>query len=400
MIRSIDEARIQKTSNGLAWTEGRSCCQKIEENHWSDDGKYDYRLNSIRARSISLERLEPSTFADLPNEIYREIFDYLSAFDILQSFDGLNQRLNAVLGDVPMKLRFDHLNKTAYQRVLKQIVPKVIQQTVALDLGQSSKIQYGYRSSIEPENLIDLFTQSFDFSLFVNLRCLSLTSPRLHQLEAVLRILPRLETLRSFRLLEQNYYGSHQENVCRLTLANNRYCPLSSHQRLTHVSIEVSPRFKTIALLQQYLTNQVSLKHLDVTIRCAPFFYPDVLRHLPYDVLARLVPQMNYCRLDIATGPATAVFDLIRCFPQISHLSVSTVWQAYANGCQWAELLAQMPSLVDLDLDLQLDPSSSERELQTFQTKFWFDRRWLIQYRKSISPSVPCRFVHRTSSSR
>lgn len=351
--------------------------------------------NSGGARSISLERLEPSTFADLPNEIYRDIFDYLSAFDILQSFDGLNHRLNAVMGDVPMKLRFDHLNKNAYQRVLKQIVPKLIQQTVAIDLGQPPKIKYGSWSSTDPEQLIDLFTQSFDFRQFGNLRCLSLTSPRLHQLEAVLRILPQLETLQSFRLLELNYYGSQNETICQLTLANNRQGPLSSSQRLTHVSIEISPPFKTIPLLQQHLTNRISLEHLHVTIRCALFFYPDVLRNFQYEALARLVPQMNYCRLDMAVGPATAVLDLIGRFPHITHLSVRTVWQAYANGHQWAELLAQMPSLVDLDLDIQLDPSRADQELQTFQSKFWSDRRWLVQYRKSMYPSVPCRFVHR-----
>ena len=354
-------------------------------------------MHSCGARSISFERLEPSTFADLPNEIYRDIFDYLSAFDILQSFDGLNQRLNAVIGDVPVKLRFDHLNKNAYQRVLKQIVPKLIQQTVAIDLGQPPKITYGSWSSTDPERLIDLFTQSFDFRQFANLRCLSLASPRLHQLEAILRILPQLETLRSFRLLELSYYGSQNETICHLTLANNRHGSLSSSQRLTHVSIEISPPFKTIALLQQHLTNRISLEHLHITVRCALFFYPDALRSFQYEALAGLVPQMNYCRLNMAVGPATAALDLIGRFPQITHLSARTVWQAYANGHQWAELLARMPSIVDLDLDIQLDQSSADQELQTFQSKFWSDRPSIVQYRKSMYPCVPCRFVYRTT---
>jgi len=74
------------------------------------------------------QSLNMINFQDLPNEIYREIFDYLCPLNIIHSFYGLNYRLNQLIENISMKLNFKNLNKNEYKRVLKQIIPKITQQ--------------------------------------------------------------------------------------------------------------------------------------------------------------------------------------------------------------------------------------------------------------------------------
>jgi hypothetical protein len=333
-----------------------------------------------------------TNFHDLPNEIYCEIFDYLCPLNIINSFSGLNHRLNGIIGSISMKLNFKNLNKNQYKRVLKQIVPKIISQTTAIEFGQASKINHCF----SPEVLIDLFTQSFNLTQFSNLRFLSLTSPNFQQLESLFSIIPNLLSLQSLRLLEHDYCGSQNETICKLILANNQ--PKSNH--LSHVFIETSPPFKTLLLLQKHFLNKISFNYLQLNIRCALFFYPHSLTHLECDSLSGLVSNMTYLKIDILLGTSIPAFNLIQRFPQINHLSIKTISQAYANGYQWAELLAQMPNIIKLDLHIHLDASKSDQELPTFQTKFWLQRQWIVQCIKKHPNLSECQIIHRDTKIR
>jgi hypothetical protein len=343
------------------------------------------------------QSLNMINFQDLPNEIYREIFDYLCPLNIIHSFYGLNYRLNQLIENISMKLNFKNLNKNEYKRVLKQIIPKITQQIVAIELGQSSKINHCFSSSsFNPEFRIDLFIQSYNLTQFSNLCFLSFTSYNLKQLESLFLIIPNMLSLRSLRLLEQDYSYSQNETVCKLVLANNNHYSIKQTNQFTHIFIETSPPFKTLILLYKHFINKISFNYLQINIRCALFFYPQSLTHLDYDGLSRLITNMNYFKIDIIFGTYTIAFDLIRRFPQIQYLSVKTISQAYANGYQWAELLAQMPNLIKLDLNIHLDSDKTDQEFQTFQTKFWLERKWFVQCRKTHLNSSECKIIHRS----
>ena len=341
-----------------------------------------------------------TSLAELPNEIYREIFDYLSSLDIIHSFSQLNYRLNAVIETTPMKLHFDHLNKQKYQRVLKHVVPTMIDRTVAIQLGQPSKTSSTCVPTMDPEYLIDLFSQSFHLTQFEHLRFLSLTSPSFHQLDSLLPLIPHLKSLRSFRLLESHESHSQHETIGQLVLANRH--PLSSRptSRLTHVYIAASPPFRTLTLLLKHWLDRVSLDYLHLTIRCAFFFFSQALVHLPCEALSRLVPNMTYFGIDMRLGTFTAAFDLIRRFSPADHLSIKTALPAYANGHHWADLFSQMPKLVDLDLDIHVDSARFDQELETFQTEFWFERQWIVQSERSKIGASSRRLTRRSVSFR
>jgi len=348
----------------------------------------------INCKSNQLSNV--TNFHDLPNEIYQEIFDYLCPLNIMHSFYGLNHRLNRLIKTIPIKLNFKNLNKNEYKRVLKQIVPKITQQIVGIELGQSSKVNHCFSSSFNSEFLIDLFIQSFNFTQFSNLRFLSITSLNLTQLESLFLVIPNMLSLRSLRLLEKDYYDSQNETVCKLVLANNHYYSIDKTNHLTHIFIETNPPFKTLTLLHKHFINKISFNYLQINIRCALFFYPHSLTHIDYDGLSRLISNMNYFKINIHFGTYIPVFDLIQRFPQIQYLSVKTISQAYANGYQWAELLAQMPNIIKLDLNIDLDSYKSDQELQTFQTKFWLERQWFVQCKKPHLNSSECKIIHRS----
>jgi hypothetical protein len=171
---------------------------------------------------------------------------------------------------------------------------------------------------------------------------------------------------------------------------------MNKTNHLTHIFLETSPPFKTLTLLYKYFINKISFNYLQINIRCALFFYPHALTYIDYDGLSRLITKMNYFKIDVICGTSSPAFDLIRRFPQIEYLSVKTVSKAYANGYQWADLLAQMPNLIKLDLNIQLDSSKSDQELETFQTKFWFERQWFVQCRKTHLNSLECKLIYRS----
>ena len=363
-------------------------CSKI--NFHNDLSYYQKRqLDSSGKRNVRVKRIKivnDSNFDHLPNEIYREVFDYLCPLNIIQSFYGLNHRLDRLITNLPMKFNFQNLNKIQYKRILKQILPKLIEQIVSIEFGPSSC----FSSLFNSEARIDLFLQSFHFTQFSNLRCLSLTSPSLNQLESLLSLLPKLSSLRSLYLLEEDFPGSQNETVCKLTLAN--HSPIKTNH-LSHLFIQTSPPFKTLILLYKHLINKISLDYLQINIRCALFFYPDCLTHLNYDGLSRLITNMNSFKIDMICGTYKPAFDLIQLFPKIEYLSIKTNSQAYANGYQWAELLAQLSNLIKIDLNIELDSEKFDQEYPTFQTKFWFEQKWFVHYRKT---PWKCQLIHRS----
>lgn len=328
-----------------------------------------------------LELLDQSSsvtrFHDLPNEIYLEIFDYLPSLDIINSFHGLNYRLNGITQNIPMKLNFTQLNKTQYKYTLKSIVPKLVEQTRSIELGRSSKLT-SFVSSLNSEYFIDLYFQSFNLTQFTNLRYLTLYSSPYDQLEKLLLILPQMSLLCSLRLLE-NYSSMSNEPVCKVMLANNSRYSVNKTNNGKHILIDTSPPFRILHLIQRNLTNKMFFDSIQINVHCNLFFHQDILSRINWDGPSNLVSDMTYLKVNIQFGSYVQLFNLIRYFPKIHHLSVKTTSEAYANGSQWSELLAQMPNINKLDFKINLDSYESDQELKTFQTKFWLEQQWIVQ---------------------
>ena len=60
----------------------------------------------------------------LPTEILFEIFDYLTAFDILRAFINLNQRINGVIGGYSFQLDCQRISRSKFDFICRHIQPE------------------------------------------------------------------------------------------------------------------------------------------------------------------------------------------------------------------------------------------------------------------------------------
>ncbi len=62
----------------------------------------------------------------LPTEIWFEIFDYLTTFDIFHGFIQLNQRINDVVSLYPLKLDFQRITRSQFDLICRFLQPKQV----------------------------------------------------------------------------------------------------------------------------------------------------------------------------------------------------------------------------------------------------------------------------------
>ncbi|CAF1309173.1 unnamed protein product, partial [Adineta steineri] len=58
-------------------------------------------------------------FESIPNEIFIEIFEFLSIFDIFYSFNQLNDHFNELIRTIPLHLNFKYIRKSTFDRFCK-----------------------------------------------------------------------------------------------------------------------------------------------------------------------------------------------------------------------------------------------------------------------------------------
>ena len=69
----------------------------------------------------------------LSTEIFFEIFDYLTPFEIFRAFINLNHRLNGILGLYPMCLDFQHLSRRKFDFICRYLQPAQVLAIVLSD---------------------------------------------------------------------------------------------------------------------------------------------------------------------------------------------------------------------------------------------------------------------------
>lgn len=67
-----------------------------------------------------------STFEYLPVEIFYEVFDFLSVYDILRSFTKLTKRIDDIVGSYPLELDFKEISRTKFDFICRRIQPKQV----------------------------------------------------------------------------------------------------------------------------------------------------------------------------------------------------------------------------------------------------------------------------------
>lgn len=113
-----------------------------------------------------------TSFNDLSNELFLEIFDYLDVFDLFRTFQNLNQRLNSLIIDRRIIFQANLLmgNDEQLSMYKNMILPKVGQYLRHLTITD----EYGYFESL------------FNSMIFRDLLSVRLYQIKLHQLRSIL----------------------------------------------------------------------------------------------------------------------------------------------------------------------------------------------------------------------
>ncbi|CAF1295967.1 unnamed protein product [Rotaria magnacalcarata] len=73
----------------------------------------------------------------LPNELTIECFEYFYIFHLFYSFNGLNDRFNKLIRNIPIHVSFDHVCKSTFDHFCKQLLSnsEIKQQIYSLHLS-------------------------------------------------------------------------------------------------------------------------------------------------------------------------------------------------------------------------------------------------------------------------
>ncbi|CAF1474236.1 unnamed protein product [Adineta steineri] len=195
-------------------------------------------------------------FDDLTNEIYYEIFDYLTYNDIIKSFSNLNNRFKQIIGNYPHNINLE----------IDKNIPRFIR---SLKITLNSQL--------------DLFN-SLKTNQFLSLRSITISNLRYNEINHILNIIPSIQ-------LEYIYIGicvndqkedfskilsSLQIQILKLTQYRLKSCRFKDQfsvpiqdlpekfPQLEHLQIKSCKNF---SYLSQILNRTTKIRSIDVSIR-------------------------------------------------------------------------------------------------------------------------------------
>jgi hypothetical protein len=209
-------------------------------------------------------------FEFLPNEILIECFEYLNAFEIFYSLDGLNDRFTQLILTIPLYLNFQHVRKSTFDQFCTQMKlhPEIKNQIYSLHLSDEDSC-----------GQTEVFLSLFSINEFLHLRSLTLVHLADSNIEKLKTKLPLLSELRTFHIIQ----------------------PGNREMELLPVVPMTKLRILSIPQLSPFLTrdNQMlSIRSLTVST-CSLVDLIKILKYIP--MLKYLQIQLSYTR----SGPKT-----------------------------------------------------------------------------------------------
>ncbi|UJR11210.1 hypothetical protein I4U23_015391 [Adineta vaga] len=286
-------------------------------------------------------------FDRFPNELLYEVFEYLTIYDILYAFQGINKRINKLLNNYDKyNLNFQSWPKSKFDFVRQSISPEQIQSLILSDTNDTVR-------------QIHLFFRSFYIRRCINLKLLTLNE--ISELDWIkiarkLHYLPKLTSL--------SIQSSHQLS------------PITTELPLKYLTLGLCP----VRNLHQWLVHTPMLRKIEVQLFAEVSNTGDIFSMNPMD--------LNICQLILKLPEKSNVtFDeLDTLFACMSKLEVLTVCAKkgfrLVNGDRWENLIRRhLPSLKYFHFKIHpsLDSVNTIQLFAPFQTSFWSDQhQWFI----------------------
>ena len=115
----------------------------------------------------------------LPNEIFMNVFRYLSTADLFGAFDGLNSRYCLLLREHYRKsgLDFEGISRSNFENICKRYLPQLVDQIPSIRLNNEETT---------PGQIDQFYRHGFRLDQFIYLKCLSVNHLRSEELSCKL----------------------------------------------------------------------------------------------------------------------------------------------------------------------------------------------------------------------
>jgi hypothetical protein len=336
----------------------------------------------------------------MPDEIFLEIFDYISGYDLISSFYNLNQRFNSIIHGIHFDLDLSYVQQKTFLYICHYILPNFSQQIHSIKLSNKRTIDG-----------INYYLEQIKSHQQEQVKSLVLIEPTLEQFIKLISFFPFLKTLiiqtTDYFVIPIEYI-SESLRICRIS--NCQFDLLSSNisEKIYFIE-ELNIKMSDINNLFILLSSMIYLKRL--TCHISEDFSP---------INSTITSQrsllfLNYLKLNICSISFKYIENLLDLCPNLSSFIYT-----YTTGIEssndnehidyerWEILfLEKLKYLKTFDLHISLN-IDAQRDLifitKKFQElKFFSQNHIRIIYEitsyKHILCTIPLMKSHLTNSS-
>ncbi|CAF1163175.1 unnamed protein product [Rotaria sordida] len=271
-----------------------------------------------------------------PNELFIELFAYISPYDLYNTFSNLNFRFNSII-DSLRNLHF----------ILEE------------DWDNKEHTIPFFASHIS--NLIIKHDEPIDFSCYSNIRSLKLSMPTENQCNAIQPyLLPNLEHL----YISNLFFSNNSKQLCRFI-----FSPLFSRLRTCHID--------RMTFNDYHSYSSLSLQQLTVS--------PCTWKSNMYRQIFKACPNLTYLRIIRLRNISFKLsFNFICSHTSLRHLHI----HFYSIGHEWYShidwLLANIPNLENLTLLIDQNETNMEFPFDLFAHLLTHRAPHLINFKSII----------------
>lgn len=346
---------------------------------------------------------------DFPDELLCKIFEYLSPFDAFYSFLNLNNRFNRLIAPFQDQIDLTYLSYDQFMYYINIILPKINQDGPLYAMKLGNKRTPG---QLKLFNTLLLDENSRDY--FNNIETILLESPRLDELtDFVDNFLLFASKLKTLSIQIDYIRDEHFQNLTKLIINS-----ILSITNLVKLSIEIPSGLNLSRLSNPIIFNSLIYVNINLTLVTDLLI---LIQHIPNveNLLIRigwwtsgdrtLVKMLDEMRLNstrssflIKLKKFHLTISSILTF-QFEHLEqvlfrilnnhqtskFTFILQNCLNrndelidGQRWTNLLSKYSLLSQFNLFIRINGSV---ELNSFQSKFFYDKKWFFSCCKSAT---------------
>jgi len=263
---------------------------------------------------MSLNSIKISKFELIPNELLLEIFEYLSPYDIFQSFYFLNKRYNKFL--LSLHLRIDLINIWKknfdyYNYFLFSLVPHRI-------------------ISFRCEDIFDRLIYQIHLSDFISLKYLTISNLNIENLQFIIPQLNYLQKLIYLNLQTRSNTTTGDKIIFRGQLPLIQTCILNTNEQIIFHDDHSYPNLQDLTINQCTIEDLLSFLHI----------YTPQLQHLTVTLIDRNILNsidVTHHLQSLIINTHTISFhrlakQLFVVFPYLQRLNITATGIDYTNG--------------------------------------------------------------------